>query len=228
MKVADVMTRNVVTVTPGHSIRHAASIMLENRVSGLPVVDADTLVGMITEGDLLRRTELGTDRPATSWTRAQSPEGIARDYVRSHSWKVGDVMTKSLATTQPDADLAAVAPIMLARNIKRLPVLGAGRLVGVISRADLLQAIIATPHETIATGDEALQRSVHARLQELAGVVKQPPIAIVANGTAHLWGTVQSDAERDAIRVVLDAIPGLRGLEDHLSLFRPPPMVATR
>lgn len=155
MKVADVMTRNVITLMPGHSIRHAARIMLENRVSGLPVVEAGRLVGMLTEGDLLRRVELGVPRAGDGgWAGAVSPEGSARDFVKSHSWKVGDVMSKPVATVVEDMELSDLAALMATRRIKRLPVLRDGQLVGVVSRADLLHIVAAATSETIAAGDE--------------------------------------------------------------------------
>jgi CBS domain-containing protein len=220
MKVSDVMSRNLVTVMPGHSIRHAARIMLEHRISGVPVVDAGELVGMLTEGDLLRRVEFGIPRPKTAgWVGANSPEGAARDFVKSHSWKVGDVMSKSPATTTEDASLADVAAIMAARSIKRLPVLRDGVLVGLISRADLLQAIASAPDEHIAAGDEALATSIRARLGQLENMLAEVPTVLVTHGVANLWGSVRSNAERDAIRVVVESVPGLQGIDDHMSLF---------
>ncbi|HWA19906.1 MAG TPA: CBS domain-containing protein [Devosia sp.] len=220
MKVSDVMTRNLVTVMPGHSIRHAARIMLEHRISGLPVVDAGELVGMLTEGDLLRRVEFGAPRPRTTgWSGANSPEGVARDFVKSHSWKVGDVMSRSPATTSEEASLADVASIMAARAIKRLPVMRDGRLVGLVSRADLLQAIATAPDEHIASGDESLATSIRARLGQLETMLAEIPTVLVTNGVANLWGSVRSEVERDAIRVVVESVPGLKGIDDHMSLF---------
>ena len=117
MKVGEVMSRNVVTVMPGHSIHHAAQIMLEQKVSGLPVVDAGVVVGIISEGDLLRRIEFGKPRmPGAEWAHATSPEGVARDYVRSHSWRVADVMSKAPATVSEDMELADAAALMVARG----------------------------------------------------------------------------------------------------------------
>jgi CBS domain-containing protein len=220
MKVSDVMSRNLVTVMPGHGIRHAARIMLEHRISGLPVVDAGELVGMLTEGDLLRRAEFGQPRPSSpSWSGANSPEGVARDFVKSHSWKVADVMSRSPATTTEDASLANVAAIMAARSIKRLPVMRDGVLVGLVSRADLLQVIASAPGEHIAAGDEALATSIRARFGQLESMLAEIPTVLVSNGVANLWGSVRSEAERDAIRVVVESVPGLKGIDDHMSLF---------
>lgn len=223
MKVGEVMNRNVITVMPGHSIHHAAQIMLEQRISGLPVVDQGVVVGIISEGDLLRRVEFGTPKtPGASWDRATSPEGVARDYVRSHSWKVADVMSKSPATATEDMDLADAAALMAARGIKRLPVVRDGRLVGLVSRADFLQVIASAPTETQAQGDQAIERAARARLAEIGPMLSSPPTVIVSNGVLHLWGTVASEAERDAIYVAIDSIQPMRGVEDHLSLFKAP------
>lgn len=220
MKVSDVMSRNLVTVMPGHSIRHAARILLENRISGLPVVDAGELVGMLTEGDLLRRVEFGALRPKTPiWSGASSPEGVARDFVKSHSWKVADVMSKAPATTTEDASLADVAATMAARGVKRLPVMRDGVLVGLISRADLMHAIVNVPDEHVAAGDEALATSIRARLGQLDSMLAELPTVLVTQGVANLWGSVRSEAERDAIRVVVETVPGLKGIDDHMSLF---------
>lgn len=221
MKVADLMTKTVATLTPGHSVGHAAAIMLEQRVSGLPVVDAGELVGLLTEGDLLRRTEFGFPKSASEkWNAANSPEGSARDFVKTHSWQVGDVMSKSVVTATEDMELSEVASIMATRGIKRLPVTRDGRLVGIISRADLLHIIAATPHESMAMGDEAIRISVCARLREADAVLSAQPAVTVENGVVHVWGTVPSEAQRDVIRVAVERAPGIRGFEDHMSLFR--------
>src|SRR5262245_127421 len=138
MKVKDVMATTVVTVSPDNSVKHAAGIMLDKHVSGLPVVDDQgTLVGLISEGDLLRRSELGLRIIARS-EQSASEEERARAYVKSHGWKVADVMSCNLVTIDEEADLSHVATLMAENGVKRLPVIRNGRLVGIVSRADLL------------------------------------------------------------------------------------------
>jgi CBS domain-containing protein len=221
MIVADVMTRNVVSVMPGHSIRHAAQIMLEHRVSGLPVVDGDGhLVGILTEGDLLRRVEYGLTGGRPHWIAATSPEGGARDYVKSHSWRVADVMTKPAATVTENTSLADVAVLFGTRGIKRLPVLRDGQVVGIVSRADLLRIIAAARPEKIAAGDEALEISAAARLRDADAIFSMCPEVTVRDGVVHLWGQVRSQAERDAARVAVENIEGINGVEDHLSVVQ--------
>ncbi|MEP7239568.1 MAG: CBS domain-containing protein [Devosia sp.] len=220
MKVAEAMTTDIVTLMPGHSVKHAAQILLDHRVSGAPVVDDNGhLVGILTEGDLLRRVEFGQgmvrDDP---WARGTWTEGEARDFVRSHSWRVGDVMSKPVITATEDMSLNAVAALLGTRGIKRLPVLRDGKVVGIVSRADLLKVIAATSPEPIAKGDEAMQISAQTHLRAAAGMFAMCPEVTVTDGVVHLWGKVRSNAERDAARVAVESIPGINGIEDHLTL----------
>lgn len=220
MIVRDVMSRRVVSVMPGHSVRHAAQIMLDNRVSGLPVVDGDgRLVGILTEGDLLRRVEYGLSGTRPLWIEAASPQGAARDFVKSHSWRVGDVMSKSVVAVTEDTPLGDVAVLFGTRGIKRAPVLDDGRLVGVISRSDLLRIIAAARPEKIAEGDEALQISAIARLRDAGAIFAVQPEVTVVHGVVHLRGQVRSEAERDAARVAVECVAGIEGIEDHLVII---------
>lgn len=222
MNAGDVMSRTVVTVMPGHSVRHAAQIMLDHHVSGLPVVDGDGhLVGILTEGDLLRRVEYGLSGARPRWIEATSPDGAARDFVRSHAWRVGDVMSTPVAAITESTPLADVAVLFGTRGIKRVPVLRDGQLVGVVSRADLLCVIASSRPERIAAGDEAIEISANARLSDAGAVFQSRPEATVADGVVHLWGRVHSAAERDAARVAVETIEGVCAVEDHLTLVRP-------
>ncbi len=219
MKIADVMSKNVVSVMPGHSIWHAARIMLEHHVSGLPVIDGDGhLWGMFTEGDLLRRVEFGLARGHRSSIEHTSPEGVARDYVRSHSWRVSDVMSSPALTVTEANTLSDVARLFSTRNIKRLPVMRDGEVVGIISRADLLRVIASGAPEKIAEGDDALWVSAQARLKEAGSLFDQRPDVTVVDGIIHIWGIVRSDAERDAARVCVEGVQGIRGIENHLTV----------
>ena len=221
MNVADVMTRTVVTVMPGHSVRHAAQIMLDHKVSGVPVVDGDGhLAGILTEGDLLRRIEFGLTGSRPHWIESVAPEGAARDFVKSHSWRVGDVMSTPVATVTETTSLADVAVLFGAHGIKRAPVVQDGKLVGVVSRADLLRIIAAAKPEKIAAGDSALEISAATRLRDADTVFRACPTVTVVNGVIHLWGQVGSQAERDAARVAVEGIEGINGVEDHLSIVR--------
>jgi CBS domain-containing protein len=230
MIVAEVMTHQIVTVMPGHSVRHAAQIMLDHHVSGLPVVEGDgRLVGILTEGDLLRRTEFGSDAAdASGWARANWTDGNARDFVRSHSWRVEDVMSRPVLTATEDMPLSQAAILMGTRGIKRLPVVRDGQVVGVVSRADLLQIIANASPEPIAVGDDAMEVSCRARLREVAPMFAACPEVSVADGVVHLWGRVRSEAERDVARVAVEGVPRVRGIEDHLVIQLPSAAPAMR
>lgn len=221
MNVADVMSRAIVTVMPGHSVRHAAQIMLDHRVSGVPVVDGDDrLVGILTEGDLLRRVEYGLTGSRPHWIGSTSTEGAARDFVKSRSWRVADVMSKPVVTVTEATPLADVAVLFGTRGIKRAPVVRDGLLVGLVSRADLLRIIATAKPEKIAAGDSALEISAATRLREAETIFDACPEVTVVNGIVHLWGQVRSEAERDAARVAIESIEGVHGIEDHLSIIR--------
>lgn len=217
MNAADVMSTRLVTVMPGHSIWHAAQIMLDNKVSGVPVIDEDdSLVGMLTEGDLLRRVEYGLS--AAQPRIPNATDGLARDFVRSHSWRVGDVMTSPAVTVTETTTLADVAMLFATRGIKRAPVVSDGRIVGIVSRADLLRQIAQSAPDRISDGDEALRISAVARLREAGAIFAKCPDVTVADGIVHLWGEVRSKAERDAARVAVESIQGIKSIEDHLTV----------
>lgn len=217
MNVADLMTRNVVTVGPGTSVRHAAELMLAHRVSGLPVVDDDgAVVGLVTEGDLLRRAELGGVSAAGS-----SAEDEARGLVKSQSWRIADVMAVPVVSVTEATAISEVVRLLDTHGIKRLPVLRDGHLVGIVSRADLLHCIADARPERIAQGDDALRISVAARLREARDTIGDLPTVTVRDGVVHLWGSVGSIAARDAARVVAESAPGAGDCSNHLTVTPP-------
>ncbi len=219
MKAKDIMTTRIVTVCPGNSIRHAAQTMLDKGVSGLPVIDDDArLVGIISEGDLMRRAEFGI-RPASA-AAIPSSEQRARAYVKSHGMNVGDVMSSNVVTVDEEAPVSRIAALMEEHRIKRVPVTRAGKLVGIVSRRDLMRAIVTSSLDEIASGDAALRRSVMARLGEDAGLETARLNVTVANGIVHFWGNVDSKSQRDAARVVAEGMRGVAGVVDHMHLRR--------
>ncbi|MDL2401854.1 CBS domain-containing protein [Rhizobium mayense] len=213
MLVRDVMKQRIIKVSPDNSVKQAAELMLANHISGLPVIDDEgRLVGLITEGDLLRRSELGH---RTKADESLPPEERAKTYIKSNAWKVADVMSRNPVSVEEDTPLARVANLMQEHGIKRLPVMRAGAVVGIVSRADLLQAIIfAKPDET-APGDEAIRRSIMTRLSENTGLEGQDLTVTVANGVVHLWGHVSTEECRKAARVAAESVRGVAGVVDH-------------
>jgi CBS domain-containing protein len=216
MQAKDLMTRNLTTVSPDHSVWHAARIMLAKGVSGLPVVDdTGVLLGIITEGDLLRRSELGTAGPISDG--AARDQDLARDYVRTRSWKVGDVMSPEVITIEEDTSIQKIATLLGEHRIKRLPVLQNGRLVGVVGRADLLKVVSAGKPDIEVKGDEAARRAIVARLQDAIVYLSRQPEIDVAAGRVRVTGTVRSSAERDAIRIIVESVTG-PGFDDRIEI----------
>ena len=213
MLAKDLMTSDVVTVRPGHSIWHVAQIMLDNDVSGLPVVDDnDRLVGIITEGDLLRRIELGTK------TAPMAADERWEAFVKAHSWKASDVMTADVVTAGEETPIDALATLMDQHHIRRMPVVREAKLVGIVSRKDLLRVIAAAKRDNIPPGDEAMRRAILARLGEIADLHNAQLTVTVSDGVVQLAGRVGSDAGRQVARVIAESIHGVAGVRDHMQV----------
>jgi CBS domain-containing protein len=220
MKAKDVMTTRVVTVGPGTTVREVAELLLRHRISAVPVVDGDgRLAGIVSEGDLIHRVETGTaERSRSWWLRLfEDRETLAAEYVKSHATKVSDVMTKPVITVDEEADLAEIATVLERNRIKRVPVMRGDRLVGIVSRANLLQGIAtARPALAPATADDS---NIRARV--LAAIESEPWFGqgamnvTVTDGVVELWGVYDSAAERDAGRIAAENVAGARRIEDH-------------
>lgn len=222
MLVKDVMTTAVVTLSPDNSIRHAAKLMSDQQVSGLPVIDDEgRLAGVISEGDLIRRTELSSGAFALNANMELGADDRANAFVKRCAWRVGDVMTPDPVTIDEDASLSRVAELMQDRNIKRIPVLRAGKLIGIVSRADLLQVIYSAKPDDTATGDEAIRRSILVRLGENTGLEGLDLTVTVADGIVHFWGNLETAARRRAARILAEGVNGVRGVVEHFP--EPPP-----
>jgi CBS domain-containing protein len=223
MQVKDIMTINVISIGADESVAKAASLMLQNRISGLPVVDTEgELVGMVTEGDFLRRRELGTQRRRPKWLEfIVGPGKLAEDYVRTSGRKVEDVMTPDPRTISEDDTLEAVVEMMERHHIKRLPVTQGGRMVGIVSRANLMHALatVARDLPPPAGGDSAIRANI------LAAIAKQdwaPHInVIVKDGVAELRGVVTDDRERQGLVVAAENVAGVKKVHDHLVWVEP-------
>lgn len=216
MRVKDVMTTAVVKLSPDHSVRQAAQIMVDNHISGLPVVDDNgRLVGLISEGDLIRRSELGGAIPKLDATLGADER--AKTYVRRSSWRVGDAMSADPVTIDENASVARVSALMQERGIKRVPVLRDGVMVGIVSRADLLQAILSASRDETATGDDAIRRSILVRLAENTGLEGLDVKVTVTDGIVHFWGNVETVECRRAARILAENVRGVRGVVEHYS-----------
>jgi CBS domain-containing protein len=225
MKAKDVMTPNVVCVAPDAPVREALQLMLQRNISGLPVVDqGGNLCGIVTEGDFLRRAETGTERKRPRWLEfLLGPGRIAEDYVRTHARRVEEVMTTEVATVDEDAALDAIVSLMEKHRIKRIPVMRGDKVVGIVSRANLLHALAGIADE-IAPGpkdDETIRNKVLAELDRQKWAPRQMIDVVVRNGVVELWGTVFDARERDAARVAAETVPGVKTVRSHLTWIEP-------
>jgi CBS domain-containing protein len=223
MRAADVMVTNVITVGPDASVPDVARILLANRISGVPVVGANgKLVGIVSEGDLLHRVEAGTGRRRSWWLAALTGRDVlAAEYVREHSHKVADVMTRHVVTASPETSLQQIATLLETNGIKRVPIVQDGKIVGIVSRANLLQALASGPAiDAAAPTDNAIREDVMARLK--AETWSRPSLIniIVQDGMVELWGIVDSPTEKKAVRVAAEVTPGVRAINDNL-IIRP-------
>lgn len=222
MLVRDVMTAEVVQLSPDNSVRQAAKLMFDHKVSGLPVLDdVGKLLGIITEGDLIRRTELCNEASVLTAEVGSDAEQRATAFVRRCSWRVGDVMTPDPVTVGEDTSLSRVAAHMHDRGIKRIPVVRNGELVGIVSRADLLEAIFSAKRDETPVGDEAIRRSIRVRLAHNAALEGLDVSFTVTAGIVHLWGKVEAEPYRKAARVVAEGVNGVRGVVEHFPETRP-------
>lgn len=217
MKVADVMTTRVISVAPDTDVREVARILLANRISGVPVVDgAGSVLGMLSEGDLMRRGETGTDDPQAN--SAGTPAERAQKFVKSHGLHAQDVMTRPAFIVSEDTALDEVATLFEAHRIKRAPVVRDGKLVGIVSRANLLHGLVARWRGESSADDWTIRAAIVQALENV-GIRRHSLNVVVARGTAYLWGIAQSPAEREAVRVAAETTPGVRRIENHLFVF---------
>ena len=222
MQVRDIMTRKVICVGPQQTLVQAARLMLENRISGLPVVDAaGKLVGMVTEGDFLRRGEIGTERHRPKWLEfLLGPGRLAAEYVQASGRKVDEVMTADPCTVSEDDSLETVVELMEQQRIKRLPVMRDGKMVGIVSRANLMHALASLDRGTQAGGGDAAIRD--GILQALGSRPWAPSVnVVVKNGVAELWGTITDERERQACIVATENVAGVTAVHDHLVWVEP-------
>lgn len=223
MNAADVMVSKVITVGPNTSVATIAETLLANRISAVPVVDekSGALLGIVSEGDLIHRVETGTEQHRAWWLEIfAGKEALAREFVKSHARKAADVMTRPVVTVSPDTPLGELASLLDKHRIKRVPVVEDGKIVGIVSRANLIQALVALGARvkpSTSANDSALRASLLGELQSQAWWTNNVNI-IVKDGVVELWGFVDSPAARDAIRVAAEVTPGVRKVSNNLTI----------
>jgi CBS domain-containing protein len=224
MKAADVMVSNVITVGINASIGEVAAVLLNNHISGAPVVnEKGDLVGIVSEGDLIRRPEIGTAKRHSWWLELISNKwASATEYIKSHSRKIADVMTRDVITAKPDTPLGDIASMLERNRIKRVPIVEGGKLVGLVSRANILQALASATKKlsslTTAT-DSELRKKVQSRL---AAEPWRPTMLTVTvqDGTVDLWGLVHSVEEKKAAQLATETTPGVRAVVNNIIVQR--------
>jgi CBS-domain-containing membrane protein len=232
VKAADVMVTNVISVSPDASVQDVARVLLNARISAVPVVDQDgKLLGIVSEGDLMRRAEAGTGRERSWWAAfipqkkrpAAKKELLATKFVKEHSRKVTDVMTRDVVTAAHDTPLSTIASLLEKNAIKRVPIVRKSKVAGIVSRANLLQALANPGRQAeVATplSDKKIRKKVLAQLNAESWTTSSSINVIVQDGTVQLWGTVASASEKKAVRVAAEVTPGVRAVDDNL-VIRP-------
>ena len=225
MKAADVMSSKVISVSAAASIVEAAKLMLQHHISGLPVLNAEQrIVGIVTEGDFLRRAETGTPRQRPRWLDfVLGPGRLADEYVRTFGRKIEEIMTPDPLCISEDTPLEDVVRIMERHRIKRLPVVKEDRVVGIVSRANLVQALVSLLPETKT--DHPKDAEIRGRI--LAEIASRPWMPgsmvniVVRDGIVELWGTIFDDRERQALRVAAENVDGVKAVKDHIVFVEP-------
>jgi len=220
MKASDVMARDVITVSPETGVDAAVKLLAEHDVSALPVIgESGELVGIISEADLIHRAEIGTEKHRPWWLESMTAAStLAAEFTKAHGRKVGEVMTHDVVSVAEDTPLGEIAALLERRRIKRVPVVKDGRLVGIVSRSNLIQALAS--HKPADSDYPDTDR--HIRLELLAQMKDQDWTGfgsrnvIVSNGVVHLWGLVGSEAERTALITLAEGIPGVVRVADEM------------
>ena len=222
MKAMDVMVRDVVTVKPDDDVALAVRLLAEHDVSALPVVDDDdNVIGVISEADLLHREEIGTEKQRPWWLEAVTPAStLAGEFAKSHGRRVEEIMSSNIVSASEDTPLGEIATLLERHRIKRLPILRAGKLVGIVSRSNLIQALASSQVQTGAgsgtSSDRKLRLELLDRLDHQSWTDFGERNIIVSGGIVHLWGLVGSADEHKALLALAEGVPVVVGVSDEM------------
>ena len=225
MNASDVMTRDVIMIDPDSTVLQAARLMLQHHISGLPVIDkAGTLVGVLSEGDFLRRRETKTERHRSRWLEfLMGPGKIAAEYTHTHGSKVGEVMTTEVQTVDENAALEDIIELMERHRIKRVPLMSGSTLVGIVTRSNLMHAMVSMARVTPAAAktDGAIREQLLAELKKEQWAPVAMTNVVVRDGVVELWGAIVDERQRDALKVAAENIPGVKAVKDHMVWIEP-------
>ena len=218
MKAMDVMVRDVITVRPDDEVAVAIKLLAEHDVSALPVVDdGGKVVGVISEADLMRREEIGTERHRSWWLEAMTPGAIlAGEFAKAHGRKVREIMSHTVVSAAEETPLGEIAGLLEKHRIKRVPILRDGKLAGIVSRSNLIQALATSD---VAAGSDGLSdRSIRGELLDRLGEQTWTDFGsrnvIVRDGVVHLWGLVGSPQEHKALLALAEQVAGVKSVSD--------------
>lgn len=225
MKAADVMTREILSVAPDASVLEAVRLMLQHKISGLPVVDAaGRLQGILTEGDFLRRVETGTERKRSRFVEfLLGPGRLAEEYTHARGRTVSEVMTPDVQTVTEDAPLEQVVHLMERHRVKRIPVVRGDKVVGIVTRKNLMRALVSftLSAQPVAAGDAQIRERLLAELRKHAWAPVGLIDIAVKDGVVKLSGALTDERERQAVRIAAENIPGVKQVEDNLIWIEP-------
>jgi CBS domain-containing protein len=225
MKAEDVMTREVISIDPDATVLQAARLMLEHHISGLPVIDKrGNLVGVLSEGDFLRRRETRTERRRSRWLEfLMGPGRIAAEYSHSHGSKVSEVMTKSVYFVDEVTPIEDIVELMERHRVKRVPIVCGGQVVGIVTRSNLMHAMVslARTAQAPAGGDAVIREQLMAELQKEQWAPAATINVVVSGGVVELWGMIVDERQRTALKVAAENIPGVKAVKDHLVWIEP-------
>jgi len=225
MNASDIMTPDVISADPDATVLQAARYMLQHHISGLPVIDkTGKLVGILSEGDFLRRRETRTDRRPSRWLEfLMGPGKMAAEYTHTHGSKVSEVMTTEVHTVNEDTPLEKIVELMEKRRIKRLPVLHGSKVVGIVTRSNLMHAMVslARAEPKAAKDDATIRQKLLAELKKEKWALASMINVVVCGGVVELWGAIVDERQREALKVAAENIPGVKEVKDHLAWVEP-------
>jgi CBS-domain-containing membrane protein len=220
MNASDVMVHDVVTIGPDEPVSKAVQLMVDHDISALPVVDDDRrVIGVLSEADLIHREKIGTEKHRAWWLEAIMPASVlALDYAKSHGRKVSELMSENVISAAEDTPLSEIASLLEKHRIKRIPILKDGKLIGIVSRSNLIQALASAPPkvEGDQVADRGIRAAILARLAEQSWTGFGERNVVVTNGVVHLWGLVSSPEEYKAFLAFAESVPGVREMSDEM------------
>ena len=225
MKAEDVMTRDVISIDPDSTVLQAARLMLQHHISGLPVIDkSGNLVGVLSEGDFLRRRETRTEKRRSRWLEfLMGPGRIAAEYSHSHGRRVSEVMTREVHNVDVSTPIEEIVDVMERYRIKRVPVLCGGLVVGIVTRSNLMHAMVSLARvaQPAATDDAGIRTQMLAEMQKEEWAPAASVNVVVHDGVVELWGVIVDERQRQALKVAAENIPGVKAVKDHLAWVEP-------